>query len=111
MKLLYFDEKHFSQLCYKFKTALKQKSPQVVLFFFFPSGHRIAFLGLERQKKARFLKSYSIMYTFGFSTDSKLRVPKTVLYSKIIGSWISVLQVLHSWFGLVGFCCNDQVLL
>lgn len=35
MKLLYFDEKHFSQLSYKFKTALKQKSPQDALVFFF----------------------------------------------------------------------------
>lgn len=111
MKLLYFDEKHFSQLCYKFKTALKQKSPQVVFFCFFSLWTQDSIFRLGKTKKARFLKSYSIMYTFGFSTDSKLRVPKTVLYSKIIGSWISVLQVLHSWFGLVGFCCNDQVLL
>lgn len=51
------------------------------------------------------------MYKFGFGTDSKLRVPKTVLYCKIIGSWISLLQVLHSRLGLVGFRCNDQVLL
>jgi len=34
MKLSYFDEKHFSQLSYKFKRVLKQKSPQVVVVFF-----------------------------------------------------------------------------
>lgn len=37
MKLLYFDEKHFSQLSYKFKTVLKQKSPQFVVWGFFKS--------------------------------------------------------------------------
>lgn len=60
MKLLYFDEKHFSQLCYKFKTALKQKSPQVVCGFFslYRSGHKIAFLGLESQKSQVFKKLF-----------------------------------------------------
>lgn len=61
MKLLYFDEKHFSQLSYKFKTVLKQKSPQVVGFFFFFLRLQIwtqnSILSLEWQKKQGFKKA------------------------------------------------------
>lgn len=56
MKLLYFDEKHFSQLCYKFKTALKQKSPQVVFFFFFSLWTQDSIFRLGKTKKSQVFK-------------------------------------------------------
>lgn len=70
-------------------------------FLIYRSEHKIAFLSWN-DTKDRFYKSYFITHSFSFSAYSKLTVPMTVFYNNIVGSQISLLQILHSSFGLVG---------
>lgn len=83
------------------------------VFLIYRSEHKIAFLAWN-DTKARFYKSYFIAHSFSFSAYSKLTVPMTMFYNNIVGSQISLLEILHSSFGLVGVfflmikCCHES---
>lgn len=65
MKLLYFDEKHFSQLSYKFKSLKTKVTSSCGVFFLYRSEHKIEFwLGMTQKQgfiKAILLHTHSAL--------------------------------------------------